>query len=109
MCSQILFLSTVAMVVFLVSARAPSTTTTARCTKTADCPDKKKQCCVYDPSTRGGVCQQMLETGQTCNTKQPYAWVRPVEMITDFDRCPCNPGEVCVRLEDEYTGICSFL
>ena len=30
-----------------------------------------------------------------CNTRQPYAWTKPIKMIRGFARCPCRTGYFC--------------
>lgn len=39
-----------------------------------------------------------------CHTSQPYAWFPPVDVVTDFDRCPCQPGEFCAPVDAGEMG-----
>ncbi|KAK7482417.1 hypothetical protein BaRGS_00026339 [Batillaria attramentaria] len=61
------------------------------------------ECCLHP-----GTCQRMGDVadsksefatvGVLFTTRQPYAWTKPLEMVTEFDRCPCEPGNFCAPI-----------
>ncbi|XP_059178213.1 uncharacterized protein LOC131957431 [Physella acuta] len=83
----------------------------ATCKVGSDC--GSMECCVLDKTSTLGVCQPMGDLTAYCYVRQPYAWSRPEQMVTDFDRCPCRTGYICGSINQfsaEYgqKGICSF-
>ncbi|XP_012945216.1 prokineticin-2-like [Aplysia californica] len=64
-----------------------------QCDKGSDC--HGSDCCLWKPRLKKGECSPMGGVAAHCYTREPYAWTQPEKMVTDFDRCPCEPGLFC--------------
>ncbi|CAL1536104.1 unnamed protein product [Lymnaea stagnalis] len=81
------------------------------CTHGSDC--GPRECCVGNRNSGLGECMPMGRTGKECYVQGEYAYERPEHMITNFDKCPCVPGEFCAGITKYHPlygqiGICSF-
>ncbi|KAI8795533.1 prokineticin-2 [Biomphalaria glabrata] len=81
------------------------------CRQATEC--ARNECCLLDKSTKKGVCRPMGGVAARCYVSQPYVWTRPVAMITNYDLCPCEPGNICGAIDSfdsvyRQKGICSF-
>ncbi|BFZ18431.1 hypothetical protein BsWGS_21470 [Bradybaena similaris] len=105
--SEIVFLCAIGMVMSMSLADTQAQTEVRKCIKARDC-KADDECCVLDPVMGNGVCKPMLRTAEACHTSQPHAWFPPVDVVTNFDRCPCQSGEICLPVDAGEMGICCY-